>query len=124
MTTAQASIGQIGQRTETVFLAYHGLCEAARVYANRDWGWTGSGTKTTAGADDNSTGGRVSKAVRHGVEGWRGTRGCCSFVSLLGTGGDWVTGDEAATRRDEKGGGQQRPARSERARRAGRRNVS
>lgn len=30
MTTAQASIGQIRQRIEVIFLAYHGLCKAAR----------------------------------------------------------------------------------------------
>lgn len=68
MTTAQASIGQIGEQTEMVFLAYHGLCKAARAYVHRGWGTVGQ--KNAAGADDSSTGGRVSKASRQ-AWGWR-----------------------------------------------------
>lgn len=70
MTTAQASIGQIGGRTEMFFLAYHGLYKAARAYAHMSWGIVER--KNAAGADDNSTSGRVSKASRHAWGGGRG----------------------------------------------------
>lgn len=57
------------------------------------------GQKNAAGADDNSTGGRVSKASRQawGGGGGKGAGGLL-FSILLGTGGDWATGDESATK--------------------------
>lgn len=76
-----------------LFLAYHGLCKAARVYVHRSWGIVG--IWNAAGADDNSTGRRVSKADREG-EGGQGVL-FFFFFPLLGTGGDWARGDESAT---------------------------
>lgn len=91
-------------------------------------GWI-VGQKNAAGADDNSTGRRVSKAKQTGMA-WGGGGGgkgpgVCCFPSWSGQAAIGPQAMNQRQRRDEKGeGGQQRPARSERASWAGRRNVS